>query len=392
MKKLKNWLNKIFEKRGVPAPSFENNGLKELIAGLDDGVIGYDADFKITVFNPVAERIFNLPAAEILGQIITPATLKSDRFNQLTRIIFPSLAPAIVQISEPSVWPQITELTLQNPDRVLLTILVRTFDQNQNVSFFKIVKDRTREKTILKSKSEFINVAAHQLRTPVTAISWVLENLANAAKEKSFSPEIKDLIQQGQEVAQRSLKIINDLLDITKIEEGKFGYRFEKTDLNQFIQNVLIGLKPLTEHYGVALEFRPSLQPVEAWIDTAKLSVVLSNLIDNAVRYNIKNGRVDILLERMTDRPYVKISVKDTGVGIPEEEINKLFSKFYRGTNVVQLEPNGSGLGLFIAKNIVQQHGGEIGAESELNRGSVFYFTLPLDKLLMPAKEIFIED
>lgn len=394
MEKIKNWFNKVLKRKKEKETTLnlENNILKALIAGLDDGVIGYDSNFKITAFNPAAERIFNLSAAEVLNQTITPATLKNKQLNQLTQVIFPSLAPAIVQISEPNIWPQITELALQNPDRVFRTILIRTVSQNQKAYFLKIVKDRTREKNILKSKSEFISVAAHQLRTPVTAINWVFENLTNIAKEKSLPLETKDLIQQGQEVAQRSLKIINDLLDVAKIEEGRFGYNFEKTNLNQFIQDILINLKPLAEYYGVTLEFKPISQPNEAWIDVIKLNIALSNLIDNAIRYNVKNGRVEISIEKIINQPYLKINIKDTGLGIPETEIDKLFTKFYRGSNVVRIEPNGSGLGLFITKNIIHQHGGEIGVESELNRGSTFYFTLPLDKSLIPTKEVFFEE
>ncbi|MEK7087029.1 MAG: ATP-binding protein, partial [Patescibacteria group bacterium] len=113
-------------------------------------------------------------------------------------------------------------------------------------------------------------------------------------------------------------------------------------------------------------------------IDPQRLGMALANLIENAIKYNVKNGEVTVSVEELKDRPFLKINVSDTGVGVPKEEINKLFTKFYRGENITQVEPNGSGLGLFIAKNIIQNHGGEIGVQSVPGRGSTFYFTLPL--------------
>ena len=123
-------------------------------------------------------------------------------------------------------------------------------------------------------------------------------------------------------------------------------------------------------------------------LDPQKLGVAISNLIDNAVKYNVQNGEVIIGIERLKDKPYVQISVKDTGLGISPEAMSNLFTKFFRAENAVKSVPDGIGLGLYIAKNIIQRHGGEIRAESQVNRGTTFYFTLPTDPKLVPAKEI----
>ena len=190
----------------------------------------------------------------------------------------------------------------------------------------------------------------------------------------------------------KGVKIVNDLLDVSKIEEGKFGYQFENVNLTEFMDEALTAAGLLAKEYKVKLYFDRTTEALIARIDPQKLTLVLNNLIDNAIKYNIENGEVVVKLERLPDKPFVQISVKDTGVGIPAEEINKLFSKFYRGSNVMKFNTTGSGLGLYITKNVIQRHGGEIWAESTLGRGSAFYFTLPTDPKLIPPAEVFYEE
>jgi signal transduction histidine kinase len=367
----------------------KNRELESVIDGLDAAVIGYDPSFKIIAFNKAAEKFFNISAQEVIGRQFNPGSVRNPRFRQLAQVIFPSFVPLINQISEPNVWPQIVDIVLEEPLCEFRTILTRIADEKGEVlAFFKIVRDRTREKVVLRSKSEFINVAAHQMRTPLNAINWTFESLIKSITDKN----LKEVIQSGYEVSQRALKIVNDLLDVSRIEEGKFGYNFENADLSEFIKNVLDQFKLFAGQYQAQLYLKPLNEKFTVRIDPQKLSIALSNLIDNAIRYNVKNGNVEISAERIGQQPFVRLIVKDTGVGIPPAEIEKLFKKFYRGSNVVPMEPNGSGLGLYITKNIIQQHGGEINVESILDRGSTFSFTLPLDFSLIPTKEVFQEE
>ncbi|MDO8574108.1 MAG: ATP-binding protein, partial [bacterium] len=115
--------------------------------------------------------------------------------------------------------------------------------------------------------------------------------------------------------------------------------------------------------------------------------LAISNLLDNAIKYNVKNGSVTISLLRLPDKPYLQVSIKDTGIGVPSGEVSKLFSKFFRAENAMKADTEGSGLGLYITKNIVGRHGGVIWAESIIGRGTTFYFTLPLDPKLIPQRE-----
>ena len=123
----------------------------------------------------------------------------------------------------------------------------------------------------------------------------------------------------------------------------------------------------------------PADGPYEVTVDIQKLGISVSNLIDNAIRYNVPNGEVIITIERQSPKKMALVTVRDMGVGMSPEVLERLFTKFFRAENVKKFRPDGSGLGLYIAKNIIAAHGGEIWAQSELGKGSVFYFTLPLE-------------
>jgi signal transduction histidine kinase len=366
----------------------KHNQLQGIIENLKDGLISYDPDFKIQIFNKAAEEIFNVPAKEIIGQYFNPGFVQNPKYRFLAQTIFPSLAPLVKQLSEPDVWPQIIDISFEN--LALRVITGRVDDSNGRLlGFLKIIQNRTREKELLRSKSEFITVAAHQLRTPLTGINWALETLS---KESDLKPVSKQLASDGLAQSQKLLKIVNDLLDVSKIEEGKFGYQLGNVDLAELTAGILTSIEPIAKQYKIKIYFDRPTEAIMVKVDSQKLSMVLNNLLDNALRYNVENGEVTVKIEKIPNKPFVQISVEDTGVGIPADEINKLFSKFYRGSNIKGVSAMGSGLGLYIAKNIIQRHGGEIWAESALGRGSTFYFTLPTDPKLIPPKEVFYEE
>jgi two-component system sensor histidine kinase VicK len=180
---------------------------------------------------------------------------------------------------------------------------------------------------------------------------------------------------------------------VAKIEEGNFGYEMEEVEFTGFLENLLAQKMMAAKQYGIRMYFdRPKEKNLRIKIDPRKITMALDNLLDNAIKYNVKNGEITVKLERLEGRSFIRVSITDTGIGIPPEEVKKLFSKFFRGTNVLKFQTEGTGLGIYIAKNIIRQHGGEIYAESTLNRGTTFYFTLPTDPNLIPIKEVFVEE
>ena len=173
------------------------------------------------------------------------------------------------------------------------------------------------------------------------------------------------------------------------MEEGQFGYKFGEANVLDFVGNVLADVLPAARKAGVKIYLdRPQEEPPRVTIDPARLSLALTNILENAVRYNVENGEVIVKVETIPGKPFVEVSVKDTGIGIPPESIEKIFTKFYRADNAMKSQTEGSGLGLYIAKTIIAAHGGEIWVESELNRGTTVHFTLPTDPDLVPKREM----
>ncbi len=363
----------------------EKHRLDQIVANSADGIIAYTQDFNIVLFNKAAEGIFGISAAQATAKAIGPESVNDSSLQLLAQTIFPSLAPSVVSRSEENEYPQLIDISFENPQLELRVTTSRMLDGQGNVAgFLKIVRDRTREIGLMKSKSDFITVAAHQLRTPLSAINWAFEALAGEKLEASQ----KELVTTGTNAAQNLLKVVESLLSTSKIEEGKFGYDFQPIDLSAFLGELLGQAELTAREYNVNLYFDAPAETLEVTGDPEKLGMVVSNLLDNAIKYNVTNGKVVVSVRPVPGKPYVEVLVQDTGVGIAEDDLQKLFTKFYRGANAVNKETSGSGLGLYIVKNIIRRHGGSVWAESVLNRGTTFHFTLPTDPRLVPSKEI----
>ncbi len=373
------------EKEEKATWSLDQGLLNALIVGLEEGVIVYDTSFKVSNFNKSAEDIFKIKASEVVGKTFSLAKAKSFKSKVLAQAMFPSLAPTVIRRSDPGTYPQIIEVSLENPAKELRIVTHKIVDDlGKTRVFIKVIKDRTRELELLRAKSDFITIAAHQLRTPTTALNWALDNLS---KDKSLSKDSKGELKIARQTAKNLIKTINDLINITQIEEGKFGYNFNKLELNKFLSKLLSDADAVAKEYKVKLYYkRPKSKEVFVNADKARLGLAIANLIDNAIKYNVPNGQVIVSLKKIPNKPMVEISVRDTGVGIPKNDIKKLFTKFFRAKNIEQYGVEGSGLGLYLTKNIINRHGGTIRVDSVESRGSTFYFTLPTDPKLIPLK------
>ena len=366
--------------------SVEREELRNVVLTLEDGTIIYNREFRVLFFNPAAEDLFNLKAETVVGQIVKTQDVERPEFQRLAQVIFPSLAPSITSRSKAGVYPQIVDLSFEEPDMELRVITTVISDASGGIlGFMKVIHDRTREQFLLRSKSEFVTVASHQLRGPVTNINWALESLV---KDQSLSAESKVLVQNALMGGQQLLKIIEDLINIAKIEEGRFGYNFEPTDIVAFINNILAQVMPQARRASIKVYFdRPKDPLPQVLINQEKMTMVFYNFLDNAIRYNVQNGEVTVKVEAIPGEPFIQVSVKDTGIGISAVEIKKIFGKFFRAENAMKFQTEGSGLGLYINKNIVLAHGGKIWAESEMNRGTTFFFTLPTSMEVIPERE-----
>lgn len=250
----------------------------------------------------------------------------------------------------------------------------------------KEVENRTKElqsayeelKKLDKAKSEFLSIASHQLRTPLTAvkgyISMILEKSYGQVPEKIEKP-----LQNVSISNERLIKLVNDLLSISRIEAGRIEMNFESQRIEELIASVTEELKNVAKEKNLYLKFeKPKLALPLILIDKEKLRQVILNLIDNAIRYTQKGG---ITIKAKIEETVLRIEVSDTGAGMTDEELSKMFESFSRGTAGARLYTEGAGLGLYIARKFVEMHRGRIWAESKgKKQGSVFFVELPVGR------------
>ena len=223
-------------------------------------------------------------------------------------------------------------------------------------------------------KSAFVGIVSHELRTPLTPIKTLVENLLDGVGG-SLSEQQHHYLSRIQANADRLTRMLNELLDLSKIEAGKTELRPTVLSIQELIADVLDVLQPLAQQKSITMEVTSLDGIPKVHADRDKLYEVLANLVDNAIKFTPSGGRIQIGTKVLNDR-YIRVEVSDTGCGIPEEDLPKIFDKFYR---VHSLSSNhaGAGLGLAIAKGLIELHGGTIGVESTSGKGSHFYFTVP---------------
>ncbi|HZW95093.1 MAG TPA: MHYT domain-containing protein [Candidatus Eremiobacteraceae bacterium] len=228
-------------------------------------------------------------------------------------------------------------------------------------------------KKALQMKSDFVSFATHQLRTPLAGIKWSLEL---AAQEENLSEETASFIEDGRESAQRLIGMVNDLLDISRLESGKLKLAPKETNLAELTQSVLKDVSHCIEKQGHHLSVSGIEGIPAVLVDPELFRQVILNMVSNAIKYTPSGGKIDIRMAR--ENSFVRWAITDCGIGIPKASQARLFEKFYRAENVYKIETEGTGLGLHLVKLIVEKSGGRIWCESEENKGSTFQFTLPL--------------
>jgi len=229
-----------------------------------------------------------------------------------------------------------------------------------------------------KDKSEFISIAAHQLRTPLSGVKWTL-NMVLGGTLGHITTEQKSFLMKCYESNERMIILINDMLGADRINSDKVKYRFAPTQIIDLVDSVLFEILSAISKKEIQVSFIGNNRDLpKVMIDTEKMRAVLQNLIENAVKYTFNKGKIEISFK--AEGNFVELSIKDSGIGIPPEDKEKIFKRFFRAQNAMKVETDGSGLGLYIAKGIVEKHGGKIWLESKLGQGTTLYFTVPIAK------------
>lgn len=341
----------------------EKNKTEAIINNLTDGLLVFNKENKLLLMNPLAEKIFDVKTRDLVNRSVSE--LKT----------FPTLDP-LIKILEKEAKKVFKEELLVKENLVFEVTTAHVEVKEKKLGSLVILHDISREKVVERMKTEFVSLAAHQLRTPLSAIKWTLKMLLDGDLGE-VTEEQKSFVTKTYKSNERMISLINDLLDITRIEEGRYVYKPVLAELEPVIRLVINSSKDEAERKKIKLEFKKSEKKLPRVVmDVEKIKLVAQNFIDNAIKYTPAGGGVRVSLKCL--KKEIEFSVKDTGVGIPKDQQERVFIKFFRGANVVRMDTEGTGLGLFISKNIIEAHGGRAWFESEENKGSVFYFTLPI--------------
>ena len=351
----------------------EKEKTEAIIANFVDPIIVIDKEGKLDLVNPPARQMLGFIDADIGKSVSDANNYSMENFRSIIKRDF-----SVKGGKELKTGPNEEELSLNfaNQDLTFKVISADVSDsRHDHLGIMKIFYNLTREKMIDKLKSDFISIAAHQLRTPLSAVKWIIKMILDGDLGE-MNEEQKKMLFKGYQSNERIIGLVNDMLNVSRIEEGRFGYAFVQDDFLEVLGIVMESLENRIKEKNIKYTLNKPDDMPKIYFDRSKMNLVLQNLLENAVKYTPEFGKIEVSLE--LGREFLKVRIKDNGVGIPEKDKEKLFSKFFRADNVIRMQTEGSGLGLFIVKNVVRKHGGEITFHSEEGIGTEFVFTIPL--------------
>lgn len=335
---------------------------KEIVENMVEGLVVHSADGRILSVNGTAEQFLNTKYLDVKGKKVSEISSPS----QLLMAIF---TPA--EDRKEFVFSFKDDL---GQDLFYQIIQVPLSEKRGEI--LKIIRDVSRAKYLDRMKNEYITMMSHKILTPLTNIKWAAAILAGKEADES---KIQASAKNITENANALIEFTAHLLNITEIEEGLFGYKFEKVDMAELAAEAIKNhMEEMTQH-NIKIIFndtKTDFHLVKG--DKNRLNTAIANYLDNAIKYTPNGGSIEVSLHK--DKYTLWFAIKDTGIGISPESTSSLFTKFFRDKRAKAVHTEGTGAGLFIVKNIIEKHGGKVGYEPVKSGGSMFYFTLPVYK------------
>jgi two-component system phosphate regulon sensor histidine kinase PhoR len=330
------------------------------MSGMREGLLVVDRDMRVVVSNAAARRLFNTSSAP----------LDSQRLTQLTRN--PAIYGAFLDALQGNVRSGVKVETFVTGRRIFdLRVVPLTIGSQNPEGAIGVFFDVTRLEKLERVRQEFLSNVSHELRTPLTAILTFVETLESATTDEENSKRFLSIIRKN---ASRMHSLIDDILELSAIEAGTVKLEAREAELGGIVEDVLDSLAGKATSKGVTLT--SNIEPGTVVLaDPVRLEQMLTNLIENAIKFNREGGSVVVKFDSTEDR--IRIMVEDTGEGIPAQHLERLFERFYRVDRARSRDMGGTGLGLAIVKHLARAHGGEVGVESKLGEGSVFSIELP---------------
>ena len=354
--------------------------IENLVENAADIILSTDLEDRILTWNRGAEITLGYSKEEVIGKHLS-TLLPPQRLHELAEMRAKVELDGALRDVE-------VESNKKDGTPIFLSLSVSSIADGDGriVGFLRVAKDITekrryeqRLKELDKLKSDFVSNVSHELRTPLTAIKGSVDNMLDGLTGELNEKQSRYLTRIKSN-ADRLARLINDLLDLSRIEAGIKLNRMNLS-LPTVVKEVVESLGSVAAEKLINLEIKTADNDLTAWADPDRVAEVLTNLLGNAIKFSPTGGNVTVSLARSGNN-WVKVSITDAGTGIRPEEANRIFDKFYQVSHPEQPKATGTGLGLPIAKALVEMHGGRIWLESQVGHGSVFSFTLPAEQPL----------
>jgi two-component system phosphate regulon sensor histidine kinase PhoR len=349
--------------------SNEKDYLQTILKGMTEGVLVVDGRDRILMVNDALRQLLSLstdvsdrmPLEIIRNAELEGAIRKAIQYgeNVALELDLNKSGEKTIEVSVVSIHPSST----------------RTEEDSEGIrGAVAVFHDITRLKQLEKIRQDFVANVSHELRTPLTTIKGYAETLLDGALKEDLASQFVQVIKRHTD---RLTKIVEDLLMLSKIETKEFQLKMEMISLPNLIDDIIDFLKEPAEKKKISLSRHEIHSSLAIRADRSYLEQVLINLLDNAIKYTPEGGRVIVSVVEK-DSKDIQFSIEDNGIGIPNEDLSRIFERFYRVDKGRSKELGGTGLGLSIVKHLVQAHGGRVWVDSQLGKGSTFYFTLPM--------------
>jgi len=349
-----------------------------LLESIGDGIIATDQDGRMTLVNDSAERMLGKKREKILGKSMVEEIPLVDEKGKAVPLY---RRPAVLALSngKKTSQPQGVTYYYERSDgsRFPVGITVTPFVLGERiVGTIVVFRDITIETDIDRAKTEFVSLASHQLRTPLATIRWYAEMLRDESLGK-LNEEQKEYLNTMYKSNLRMIDLVDALLNVSRLELGTFIIEPEETDLVDLAKSVLEELAVKIQAKSMQIETKYEPEKIVLSVDPKLTRIIFQNLLSNAIKYTPGKGKVSLSVEQKHKEVLIKVA--DTGYGIPKADQDKIFTKLFRADNVKTKETEGTGLGLYIIRQILETAGGKIWFESEENKGTTFYVSLPLE-------------
>ncbi len=346
----------------------ERNKLELVLMSIADGVVVCDRDNKVQIVNAAATQLFDKEEKDLLGKPLVFCTDGPDspQICQVIQAFTDTVSPG-------TLGPVMQQLTVG--ERVIRLHIAPIQLNKEFLGSVMIMHDITRSAELEKMKGEFISNVSHELRTPITSIKSYVDTLCKHGDK--LEPDIyREFLEIIDSEADRLMSLVNEVLELSKLEESEREFEIVPQDISAAVEYTLRAVQMMAKERGISLSLNCDNRLPQVQMNRESIERAVINLVTNAIKYTPNGGKIDVSVEYLEEPHEVKVSVKDNGIGIPEDDIPFIFDRFYRVEKKVHTI-KGTGLGLTIVKRIIEKHNGRIYCESELGHGTTFVVVLP---------------